>query len=45
MLFTMIFFFLILSFAGFTAAASRWGAESRPGFDERPAGDRFGPLR
>ena len=26
-------------------AALRFGAESRPGFDERPAGERFGALR
>jgi hypothetical protein len=40
----MTFLLLILGLAGFTASASRWGAESRPEFDERPADDRFGPL-
>jgi hypothetical protein len=36
---------LTLSIVLFGLAASRWGTDSRPGFDERREGERFGALR
>ncbi len=36
---------IVTSLAAFGLVALRFGAESRPGFDERPDGERFGVLR
>jgi hypothetical protein len=39
---------LLLITSGLTAfglASARFGSDSRPGFDERREGDRFGALR
>jgi hypothetical protein len=35
----------LLAAALFGAASIRYGSDSRPGFDERPDGARFGALR
>ena len=40
---SLIFPLLVALFLA--VAALSWGAESRPGFDERPPGKRFGALR
>jgi hypothetical protein len=39
--------FLLISFGltAFGLAAARFGADSRPGFDQRREGERFGVLR
>jgi hypothetical protein len=42
----MITFLLIsIGLTAFGLAATRFGADSRPGFDERREGERFGALR
>jgi hypothetical protein len=41
----MLFLTTLIGVAVFGALAARFGAESRPGFDQRPDGDRFGALR
>lgn len=40
---TTILFFSVL--AGLLAVSPKFAVDSRPGFDERPEGDRFGVLR
>jgi hypothetical protein len=36
---------ILASMAAFGLVALRFGADSRPGFDERREGERFGVLR
>jgi hypothetical protein len=38
-------FLIVAGTLGFGLAALRFGTDSRPGFDERPDGERFGVLR
>lgn len=37
--------FLLIIMVALPLLSIMFGAESRPGFDERPFGDRFGTLR